>query len=101
MGDENLVDRVVVSEEDFDHFVEGKMGRRLVEKKIRVLRTLKPGQHMEVYMARGRGSKKALIAYLRKLKENGLDVGKGKAEYGFEMLPPQDDFRVLVIYKND
>lgn len=39
--------------------------------------------------------------YLDKLREAGIDIGKGEATFGYHMYPPkkEDRFRELIIYR--
>jgi hypothetical protein len=67
------------------------------EEKINILRKLKPNQYVSISFIRE--YTKPLELYLQKLKENGLDIGRGDCEYGYRMPLPQNGNRQLIIFR--
>ncbi len=43
----------------------------------------------------------AMTKYIEKLKESGLDIGKGDTQFGYRMPPPENDksARILQIFR--
>ena len=72
-----------------------------IEEHMELLRRLEPGEYLDIKgFNTGKGSE-APIAYVGRLREDGLDIGRGNAEYGFKIPVPgkHDIHRILRVFR--
>ena len=86
-----------LSSDEQIELIEGK-----IEKVVGLLGKFKPNQFLVVRtLPASRKNVEPFEKYIAELKELGLDIGKGSAEYGFKMpLPKRRDLeRELIIFR--
>ncbi len=84
-----------------------QFGDRSVDSYAEVLRRLNTGEYLPIRFSLGDmrvrdiRDTRYLQAYVQALNRNGLNVGRGDAEYGFKMPTPEneDNRRELVIFR--
>ena len=96
---EPLKKHELTPDEELPYLLALEEGPRIM---IELLQYLPPGEYLPVYqMKASERNTRPFENYINALRREGLDVGRGDAEYGFKMPLPKNEqeFRDLIIFR--